>query len=116
MVAPAAERDAVAYLQTEYGMSHRRACRVLDCCQMTMRYQALPTDHIVLRDRMKAIAPQAATVRLSPPARPAAAKKAIRSITSACSRIYREEKLMVRRSGGGERVISRTPGEQATRN
>ncbi len=56
MVTPAAERDAVAHLQTTFGMSERRACRVLGCCRMTMRYQALRTDDVALRERMKAIA------------------------------------------------------------
>jgi putative transposase len=56
MVAPAAERDAVAHLQTAFGMSERRACRVLGCCRMTMGYRALRTDDIALRERMKAIA------------------------------------------------------------
>ena len=56
MVAPAAEREAVAHLQTKYGMSERRACRVLGCCRMTMRYQAVRTDDVALRERMKAIA------------------------------------------------------------
>jgi putative transposase len=56
MVTPAAERDAVAHLQTAFGMSERRACRVLGCCRMTMRYQALRTDDVALRERMKAIA------------------------------------------------------------
>jgi putative transposase len=65
MVAPAAERDAVAHLQTAYGMSERRACRVLGCGRMTMRYQALRTDDIVLRDRDEGHCPRAATVRLS---------------------------------------------------
>lgn len=51
MVTPAAERDAVAHIQTAFGMSERRACRVLGCCRMTMRYQALRSDDVVLRDR-----------------------------------------------------------------
>ena len=56
MVAPAAERDAVAHLQTVYGMSERRVCQVLGCCRMTMRYQSIRVDDGSLRERMKAIA------------------------------------------------------------
>jgi hypothetical protein len=44
MVTPTAERDAVAHLRTEFGMSEQRACQVLGCCRMTMRYQATRVD------------------------------------------------------------------------
>jgi putative transposase len=56
MVTPAAERDAVAYLRTEHEMSERRACQLLQCCRMTVRYASVKPDDTVLRDRMKAIA------------------------------------------------------------
>jgi putative transposase len=53
MVTPAAERDAVAHLQTAYRMSERRACQLLGCCRMTMRYQAIRVDDGELREQMK---------------------------------------------------------------
>jgi putative transposase len=56
MVTPAAEREAVAHLRAEHEMSERRACQLLQCCRMTMRYVSVRTDDIALRDRMKAIA------------------------------------------------------------
>lgn len=56
MVTPAVEREAVAHLQIAFGMSERRACKILGCCRMTMRYQTRRTDDVVLRERMKAIA------------------------------------------------------------
>lgn len=56
VVAPAARRKAVAYLRETFEMSERRACTVLGCCRMTMRYQGSRVDDIDLRDRMKAIA------------------------------------------------------------
>jgi len=37
-------------------MSERRACQVLGCCRMTMRYQSFRVDDGSLRERMKAIA------------------------------------------------------------
>jgi putative transposase len=55
MMTPAVEREAVAHLQTAFGMSERRACKILGCCRMTMRYQTRRTDDVVLRERMKAI-------------------------------------------------------------
>jgi putative transposase len=37
-------------------MSEQRACQLLQCCRMTMRYESVKPDDIILRDRMKAIA------------------------------------------------------------
>ena len=53
---PAAEREAVAHLKSNHEMSERRACQLLQCCRMTMRYLSVRPDDFVLRDRMKAIA------------------------------------------------------------
>jgi hypothetical protein len=40
MVTPAVKREAVAHLKTEHEMSERRACRVIGCQRMTVRYRA----------------------------------------------------------------------------
>ena len=56
MVTPAAEREAVAHLRTEHEMSERRACQLLKCCRMTVRYNSVRADEQGLRDRMRAIA------------------------------------------------------------
>jgi putative transposase len=56
MVTPAAKREAVAHLQSAFEMSERRACKVIDCCRMTVRYAATRTDDGILRERMKAMA------------------------------------------------------------
>ena len=56
MVAPAAKRQAVAHLVEGHGMSERRACRVIDCCRMTMRYEVVRQDDPVLRERLKELA------------------------------------------------------------
>ena len=53
MVAPAARRQAVAHLVKSHGMSERRACRVIGCCRMTMRYEVVRQDDPVLRERLK---------------------------------------------------------------
>ena len=34
-------------------MSERRACRVIGCCRMTMRYEVVRRDDPVLRERLK---------------------------------------------------------------
>ena len=39
MVTPAVKRKAVAHLKTEHEMSERRACLVIGCQRMTVRYR-----------------------------------------------------------------------------
>jgi len=56
MVTPAAEREAVALLKSDHEMSERRACQLLQCCRMTVRYASVRPDDAMLRARMKAIA------------------------------------------------------------
>ena len=104
MVTPAAERDAVAHLQSGFGMSERRACRVLGCCRMTMRYQTIRVDDAVLRERMKAIAHERRRFgyrRLHVLLR----REGHLVNHKRLFRIYREEKLVVRRRGGRKRAM-----------
>ena len=109
MVTPAAEREAVAHLRTALGMSERRACKALGCCRMTIRYQTLRTDDVVLRERMKAIAHERRRFgyrRLHVLLR----REGHRVNHKRLFRIYREEKLAVRRRSGRKRAIgTRTP-------
>lgn len=56
MVTPAAHREAAAHLQLAYGMSERRACRLLGVDRTGVRYQATRPDDGTLRDRLKALA------------------------------------------------------------
>jgi putative transposase len=44
VVTPAGKRQAVAHLVAGHGMSERRACRVIGCCRMTMRYEGIRQD------------------------------------------------------------------------
>lgn len=37
-------------------MSERRACRVIGCCRMTMRYEVVRQDDPALRERLKELA------------------------------------------------------------
>lgn len=50
---PAGKRQAVVHLVVVHGMSERRACRVIGCCRMTMRHEAIQQDDPVLRERLK---------------------------------------------------------------
>jgi putative transposase len=104
MVTPAAERKAVAHLVDAYGMSERRACKTIGCCRMTMRYKTTRADDAGLRQRMKAIAHERRRfgyrrlhVLLKREGYVINHKKLFR--------LYREEKLAVRRRGGRKRAI-----------
>lgn len=104
MVTPAVEREAVAHLQTAFGMSERRACKILGCCRMTIRYRTKRSDDVVLRERMKAIAHERRRfgyrrlhVLLRREGHVVNHKRLFR--------IYREEKLSVRRRGGRKRAM-----------
>ena len=56
MVTPAARREAARYLRQAYEMSERRACRVIGCQRMTVRYRSRRPDDSVLRERLRALA------------------------------------------------------------
>ena len=56
MVTPAAKREAVAHLKSVHEMSERRACRVIGCQRMTVRYHQRRPDDPRLRDRLVALA------------------------------------------------------------
>jgi putative transposase len=104
MVTPAAERKAVAHLRAAFEMSERRACKAIGCCRMTMRYKTTRADDAGLRQRMKAIAHERRRfgyrrlhVLLKREGYVINHKKLFR--------LYREEKLAVRRRGGRKRAI-----------
>jgi putative transposase len=104
MVTPAAERKAVAHLVETYGMSERRACKAIGCCRMTIRYASTRPDDGSLRERMKAIAHERRRfgyrrvhVLLKREGFVVNHKKLFR--------LYREEKLAVRRRGGRKRAL-----------
>ena len=104
MVTPAGKRQAVAHLVAGHGMSERRACRVIGCCRMTMRYEAIRQEDPVLRERLKELARvrrrfgyRRLHVFLRREGHEVNHKRLFR--------IYREERLHVRRRGGRRRAI-----------
>lgn len=104
MVTPAKTRKAVAHLVDAYGMSERRACKAIGCCRMTVRYKATRPDDAALRQRMRTIAQERRRfgyrrlhVLLKREGYVINHKKLFR--------LYREEKLAVRRRGGRKRAI-----------
>jgi putative transposase len=109
MVTPAVERDAVAHLVASHEVSQRRACQVVGCCRMTVRYASVKPDDTVLRDRMKAIAHERRRFgyrRIHTMLK----REGTRVNHKKLFRLYREEKLSVRKRGGRKRAIgSRSP-------
>ncbi|QXX74408.1 hypothetical protein MHY1_03120 [Methylovirgula sp. HY1] len=104
MVTPVAQRKAVAHLMCKHGMTERRACKAIGSCRMTMRYKTTRADDAVLRERMKAIAHE----------RRRFGYRRIQVLLKRegfvvnhkrLFRLYREERLTVRRRGGRKRAI-----------
>lgn len=87
-----------------HGMSERRACKATGFCRMTMRYRAKWADDGALRERMKAIAHERRRFgyrRLHVLLR----REGFTVNHKRLFRLYREERLRVRRRGGRKRAI-----------
>jgi putative transposase len=87
-----------------HGMSERRACKAIGCSRMTIRYTSTRPDDGALRERMRELARERRRfgyrrlhVLLKREGYIVNHKKLFR--------LYREEKLMVRRRGGRKRAI-----------
>ena len=104
MVTPAAHREAAGYLQSTYEMSQRRACRVISTDRTGVRYHARRSDDGALRERLKALAQERGRFgyrRLHVLLR----REGHAVNRKRVQRIYREERLTVRHSGGRKRAI-----------
>ena len=109
MVTPAVKREAVAHLKDVHEMSERRACSVIDCDRMTVRYRSRRPDDARLRERLVALARERRRFgyrRLLIFLR----REGFVVNHKRLFRIYREERLMVRKRSGRKRALgSRTP-------
>lgn len=104
MVTPAQRREAVAHLEATHEMSERRACRVIGVDRKMVRYRRTKPGDEELRARIKALAHERRRfgyrrihVLLRREGRLVNRKRV--------QRIYREERLMVRRRGGRKRAL-----------
>ena len=104
MVTPAAKRQAVAHLCKEHEVSQRRACSVLGVDRSSVRYRSVRSDDAELRKAMKAVAIERRRfgyrrvhVMLQRQGWQVNQKK--------LRRLYREEKLQVRKRGGRKRAL-----------
>lgn len=104
MVTPGAKREAVAHLCTEHWVSQRRACSVLGVDRSSVRYRSVRPDDADLRKAMKAVAAERRRfgyrrvhVMLE--------RQGWRVNQKKIRRLYREEKLQVRKRGGRKRAL-----------
>ena len=104
MVTPAAKREAVAHLCSAFDMSERRACKIIGCVRMTVRYRSRRPDDAKLRARLRALAHERRRFgyrRLHVLLR----REGFKVNHKRLFRLYREERLMVRRRGGRKRAL-----------
>ncbi len=104
MVTPAARRDAVAHLRAEHGVSERRACHVLGADRTSARYRSRRPDDTGIRERLRALSRERRRFgyrRLHL----LLAREGIEMNQKKLRRLYREEKLQVRRRGGRKRAL-----------
>lgn len=104
MVTPAVRREAVAHLRSAYEMSERRACRTIGSDRTTIRYKSSRPDDVALRARLHELANERLRFgyrRLHVLLR----REGYEMNRKKLYRIYKEDRLMVRRRGGRKRAL-----------
>jgi putative transposase len=104
MVTPAARREAVAHLQVTYEVSERRACATIGADRKTVRYRSRRPDDAVVRARLRELASirrRFGYRRLHILLR----REGIVMNHKKLRRLFREERLQVRRRGGRKRAL-----------
>jgi putative transposase len=104
MVTPVARREAAAHLRSAHRMSERRASRVIGADRSTIRYASIRPDDGALRERLKALAQERR--RFGYRRLHVLLKREGQLVNrKRVQRLYREEKLTVRRRGGRKRAL-----------
>lgn len=104
MVTPDAKRKAVVHLVEFHQVSQRRACSALNVDRSTVRYQSCRADDDDLRDAIKRVSKERRRFgyrRIHVMVR----REGFEVNHKKLRRIYREEKLQVRRRGGRKRAL-----------
>ena len=104
MVTPAARREAVAHLRVAYEVSERRACSALGADRTSIRYRSIRPDDAAVRVRLRelaAIRRRFGYRRLGLLLR----RAGIRVNHKKLYRLYKEERLTVRKRGGRKRAL-----------
>lgn len=104
MVTPDAKRNAVVHACEKHGVSQRRACTILQIDRSSVRYKSVRPDDTCLREAMKKVASERRRfgyrrihVMLQ--------REGIVMNQKKLRRLYREEKLQVRKRGGRKRAL-----------
>ena len=104
MVTPVARREAVVHLRQTYAVSERRACKVIGSDRSSMRYESRRPDDAAIRTRLRELAAirrrfgyRRLHVLLD--------REGVRLNHKKLRRLYREERLQVRRRGGRKRAL-----------
>lgn len=108
---PKARREAVGYLKEAFGISQRRACKVLDIDRSSVRYRSVKPPEEALRKRIREVAAQRRRfgyrrihILLQ--------RDGVQMNLKKLRRLYSEEKLQVKRRGGRKRALgTRKPME-----
>ncbi len=104
MVTPAARREAVAHLRVAFEVSERRACSTLGADRTSIRYRSTRPDDSRIRTRLRelaAIRRRFGYRRLHILLK----REGIIMNHKKLRRLYREERLQVRRRGGRKRAL-----------
>ena len=104
MVTPAARREAVAHLRVAYEVSERRACSTLGTDRTSVRYRSTRPDDAALRSRLRELASQRRRFgyrRLHI----LMTREGLVMNHKKLRRLYREERLAVRRRGSRKRAL-----------
>ncbi len=104
MVTPVVKRQAAAHLCQSYEVSQRRACQVIAADRASMRYRSIRPDDAVLRARLRelaAIRRRFGYRRLLILIR----REGTHVNHKKLRRLYRDERLQVRRRGGRKRAL-----------
>ena len=99
MVTPAAKREAVVHLRSAFEVSERRACSVLEADRTSIRYRSTRPDDAAMRTRLRELASQRRRFgyrRLHI----LLAREGLVMNHKKLRRLYREERLQVRRRSG----------------
>ena len=104
MVTPDVKRKAVERACKEHGVSQRRACTILNVDRSSVRYKSVRSDDANLREAMRQVASERRRfgyrrihVMLE--------RQGIYMNQKKLRRLYREEKLQVRKRGGRKRAL-----------
>ena len=104
VVTPGAKRDAVAHLCKDHEVSQRRACAVLGVDRSSVRYRSVRPDDADLRTAMKVVAVERRRFGYRR-VHVMLARQGWRMNQKKLRRLYREEKLQVRKRGGRKRAL-----------